>query len=195
LRVVWDGCSLRPSIPPAGELAAVCRELIDAWHRDEPPLDWQAVCASFAGADGGWPDAVERLCLINCFQWHLEDACRASYADSYRLAELKRDIDASNGRRVWWIGELDERLLAELGVTGGASAPVAAITPGNLLDRITILELKRCHAGGGRGLQAMLDEQIGDACDALDRLVSDLACGRQRVKRYRTVKLYPGADG
>jgi hypothetical protein len=184
---------LRPTLPPASDLAAVCRELIHAWHREEPPLDWQAVCASFAAPDGDWPDAVARLCLINCFQWHLEDASRAAYADSLRLAELKREIDASNGRRVRWIDELDERLLEELGVTGDGSAPVAALTPGDLLDRITILELKRGHAGGEQ--QAMLDEQIGDACDALDRLVSDLACARQRVRRYRTVKLYRGSDG
>lgn len=179
---------MRAPIPTAGDLAAVCRELIDAWHREEPPLDWPAVCAAFAGGDGGWPDAVARLCLINCFQWHLEDASRAAYSDALRLAELKREIDASNGRRVRWIDELDERLLEELGVTGDGPAPVAAVTPGNLLDRITILELKRCHAE--RDLRAMLDEQVGDACDALDRLVADLACARQRVKRYRTVKLY-----
>ena len=136
--------------------------------------------------------SVVQLCLVNCFQWHLEDECRVRYDNANRLAALKRDIDDSNRRRVACIDAIDERLIRELGDRDGSSEtePVALITPGNLLDRISILELKRYHAGTGTDAAAMVVEQLDDACRGLDRLVSDLVSGRERVKLYRTVKLY-----
>jgi hypothetical protein len=183
---------LAVSIPPGRELAAACGALIGSWHRREPPLDWDAAAALFPGVEDDWTSSVTRLCLINCFQWHLEDECRARYDDSERLAELKRRIDDSNRRRVLCIDAIDERLVRELGDADGSSGaePVALITPGNLLDRISILELKRCHAASRRDVVALVEEQLEDACRGFDRLVSDLVSARQRVKLYPTVKLY-----
>lgn len=175
-------------LPPAAELAATCERVVRAWHELAPELDWRAASSAFPVGGAGWTDAVARLCLINCFQWHLEDASRAAYADAERLARLKREIDASNQRRVACIDELDARLLDELGAPADGAAPVAVTTPGNVLDRISILALKRAHAGAERA--AMLDEQLADACDGLDRLVADLAAARQRLRRHRTLKLY-----
>jgi hypothetical protein len=185
---------LDAAIPTAAELAGVCTEVVREWHRREPPLEWSVVSASFFGAEDGWMDAMARLCVINCFQWHLEDECRAHYADSDRLAALKREIDASNGRRVRCIDELDERLIDELGQPDGEPEQVALITPGNLLDRISILTLKREHATHRLAVVAGLAEQLDDACRGLDELVSDVACARQRIKRYPTVKLYGAAE-
>lgn len=178
------------SFPEGRELAGVCRAGIRAWHRHPPPLEWATVCASFGGAADGWSGLVGELCLINHFQWHLEDECRAHYADAHRLAALKREIDASNARRVHAIDVLDERLARELPPADGNGARVALISPGNQLDRISILELKRGHAAERDGVVAILDEQIADACSGLDWLVEDLLAARQCLRHYGTVKLY-----
>jgi uncharacterized protein DUF4254 len=187
---------LAVSIPPGRELAAACGALILEWHRRDPPLEWNAVSAAFPAADESWTSCVVQLCLINCFQWHLEDECRSRYSDSRRLAALKREIDESNRRRVSSIDAIDERLIRELGDPDGSrgTEPVALITPANLLDRISILELKRYHAPSRSDVLALVEEQLDDACRGLDRLVSDLAFARQRVKLYRTVKLYGTTD-
>jgi Protein of unknown function (DUF4254) len=187
----WEA-GLVVSIPPGRELAATCRTLIDSWHDRDPPLEWDAAAAAFPTVEDDWTSSVARLCLINCFQWHLEDECRARYDDSERLAELKRGIDDSNRRRVLCIDAIDERLVRELGDPDGVGGPepVALITPGNLLDRISILELKRYHAASREDVAALVEEQLDDACRGFDRLVSDLASSRQRVKLYPTVKLY-----
>lgn len=183
------------SMPLARELAAACAAVVADWHRREPPLEWEAAVASFPPSDG-WLADVSGLALINCFQWHLEDECRARYGDAARLGALKRDIDDSNGRRVTCVDAIDQRLVRELdGVAGGdGSEPVALITPGNLLDRISILELKRYHAVPGGDAAGIVLEQLDDACRGLDRLVADLASARQRMKLYRTVKLYGTSD-
>ena len=186
-----DRAGLAVSIPPARELAAACAARICDWHDRSLPLDWEAVTAAFPSAEPGWITAVVDLCLINCFQWHLEDECRAHYADHLQLAALKRDIDESNRRRVASVDAIDERLVGELaGERAGSTEPVALITPGNLLDLISILELKRYHAPVGSEVVRILEEQLDDACDGFDALIDDLVHGRQRVKLYRTVKLY-----
>ena len=179
------------TLPRARELTAACRRTIVEWHEREAPLDWEVAAPALARAGDGWPAAVANLCLVNCFQWHLEDECRTSAAEPARLAHLKREIDASNGRRVRAVDAIDARLARELGDGGraDASAPVALVTPGNLLDRITILELKRHHARDPE-VAAIVEEQLEDSCLGLDRLVADLAARRQRMKLYPTVKLY-----
>jgi hypothetical protein len=192
----WESGRLVVTTPPGRELAAACESLIRSWHLREPALEWDLASAAFPGTVGDWTNAVTDLCLINCFQWHLEDECRARYGDMNRLAALKRDIDESNRRRVRCIDAIDERFVRELdgAVDRAGTEPVALVTPGNLLDRITILELKRYHAAPGTDVAAIVDEQLEDACGGFDRLIADLASAKQRLKLYRTVKLYgPGA--
>jgi hypothetical protein len=185
----------RVSMPPGRELAAACAAVVVDWHRREPPLEWEVAVASFP-LSGGWGGDVRGLALINCFQWHLEDECRTQYGDVARLGALKREIDHSNARRVACIDAIDERFVRELDghAVGDGREPVALITPGNLVDRISILELKCYHAAAaGDAAEAVL-EQLDDACLGLDRLVADLASARQRMKLHRTVKLY-GTSG
>ncbi|MDX6400572.1 MAG: hypothetical protein QOF27_1178 [Gaiellaceae bacterium] len=182
--------------PPGRALAAACESVIRGWHQREPALEWDAVSAAFSTGDGGLTNAVTGLCLINCFQWHLEDECRVRYADTDRLAALKREIDESNRRRVRCIDAIDERLVRELNcaVDRGGTEAVVLITPGNLLDRISILELKRYHAPRGSEAAAIVEEQLDDACLGFDRLIADLAAAKQSLKLYRTVKLYGPGD-
>lgn len=178
------------TLPSARALRSACADVIARWHLREPPLEWGIAKESISIEGDGLLADGAGLCLINCFQWHLEDECRAHYGDQARIGALKQAIDASNARRVRCIDELDARIVRHIAAPGENGA-VALTTPGNLLDRISILELKRHHAGGATA--AMLAEQLEDAQRGLDALFADLAAGRQRVKLYGTTKIY--ADG
>jgi hypothetical protein len=180
------------SIPSGSQLAETCTEVIDEWHRLAPPFDWPSVPELFAVRADPWEAGVAGLCLVNCFQWHLEDECRAAYADAERLAALKRVIDDSNRRRVGRIDALDQAFARELDGSGSSRGCdlVALVTPGALVDRISILALKRYHARSDDAVAAALVDELGDACDGFDRLIDDLGSGRQRLRLYRTVKLY-----
>jgi hypothetical protein len=175
-------------LPSAEALSRACADVVVRWHELEPALEWTAVEASFRIDGGGIADETARLGLVNCFQWHLEDECRASYDDHPRIAALKHAIDASNARRVRQVSALDERILRDLAPPPGESGPLALVTPGNLLDGISILELKRYHAP--RSTAAGLDEQLDDVRRGLDALLADIAAGRQRVKLYGPTKIY-----
>jgi hypothetical protein len=174
-------------LPSAEALSRACVDVIVRWHEHEPALDWSVTEASIRIDGDGLAVETARLCLVNCFQWHLEDECRASYDDHGRIAALKHAIDASNARRVRRIDELDERIVRDLAAPGENGTP-ALVTPGNLLDRISILELKRYHARGAAA--AGIDEQLDDVRRGLDALFADIAAGRQRVKLYGTTKIY-----
>jgi hypothetical protein len=78
-------------------------------------------------------------------------------------------------------------------------ARLAFISPGNIIDRLSILELKLFHVlaraarngqMGENQVAEMLEEQIQDVCMGFDELMDDLSTGRLRLKFYRGVKLY-----
>lgn len=174
-------------LPSAEALSRACADVIVRWHEREPALDWNAAQASIRIDGDGLLAETARLCLVNCFQWHLEDECRDCYDDHERIAALKHAIDASNARRVRRIDELDARILAEVGAPG-ETGTLALVTPGNLLDRISILELKHHHARGDTA--GGIVEQLNDVRQGLDALLADIAAGRLRVKLYGTTKIY-----
>ena len=188
------------SIPTGFQLAMVFQDVIRRWHQVQPGLDWAAVLCAFPAGPASLPGQVERLGLINCFQWHLEDKCRENYASQAILAELKHAIDLSNQRRVSMIDAIDDEVARQLLWHEHAAQPtrLALITPGNLMDRLSILELKHHHAQSidphktttSTEMIALIEEQIEDLCTGMDELVQDLLTGRLRLKVYRTVKIY-----
>jgi len=187
-------------LPSGRALTEVVREVIRRWHEVDPPLDWEAVQRTLPAGLGTLAGHAAHVGLINCFQWHLEDECRAHYEDPPILARLKRAIDASNRRRVSAIDEIDRRIASGLEAMRGnpACANLSVVTPGALIDQLSILELKRYHADARRHadpeseaeLVPLLTEQIDDFCLAIDDLVRELIAGERRLKFYRTVKLY-----
>jgi Protein of unknown function (DUF4254) len=186
-------------IPSAQASAALVRRVNHRWHELRPPLDWDAGVAALG--DGGTSvDALTAdLGLVNCFQWHLEDACRAAYHEPEKLAPIKREIDRSNARRVRLVDAIDRQIAARLralrGNTGEPLARIALTLPGHLLDRLSILELKRYHLrSAGSDLAGLLDEQVDDLCQGIDELIGDLVAGTVRIKLYPTVKLYAGGS-
>lgn len=195
------------ALPDPARLRAIIDQVIAGWHTHEAQLvDWPAAERLLPFAPAGPPNAWEplawRLQLVNTYQWHEEDRSRAHDAGDAVLAAVKRSIDASNRRRVQTIDALDLHLV-EVSVHLGTPSATAALnseTPGSIIDRLTVLALKRYHlaealAGGGdaASLQPRLDtvtEQFDDLADCLARLLDDIAQGRVRLKLYRQVKVY-----
>lgn len=192
-----------PAVPAAHDAAAQFRAVIDRWHDRRPALDWTTTVDQL-GTDGpGIEGRIAHLGLINCFQWHLEDECRAVYDQYDRMARIKVEIDRSNARRVHVVDDLDRLIVARLAApgTGPARAGTRLVLtpPGHLLDRLSILELKRYHAGqrpaGDGRLVAVLSEQISDLAQGIDEVIVDVAAGVARLKLYPTVKMYAPAGG
>jgi len=188
------------TLASARDAIVVFRRTNDRWHALRPRLDWDAAATAFAGGEDPAAARTARLGLVNCFQWHLEDACRAARHDPASVARLKAEIDRSNARRVRAVDEINLAVADDLRRSGAGAGPdprIALATPGDLLDRLSILELKRCHAlrRAELGLVDLLTDQVDDLCRGMDELVDDLLSSRVRMKLYRTVKLYGSAAG
>lgn len=134
--------------------------------------------------------------------WHEEDEARDPEATPEKIVQIKRAIDRLNQRRNDLMERIDGMLLVEAGEQR-AEAPLHSETPGMMIDRLSILELKRFHTEEEvarvadeqhvqRNLQrlAVLKEQRDDLRDALDALWADVMSGRRRFKLYRQMKMY-----
>jgi hypothetical protein len=183
-------------IPAGAEIVTRLRSLVGRWYAREPELVWEAAHARLATrSNGSLIEQIEHLASINCFQWHLEDECRASYGDPARLGHLKQGIDASNGRRVRSIDAIDDRVsdIVARRVPDRPECRFALATPGAVIDRLSVLELRlaRLRAShDGADLTTATSEQIDEIAGAFDLLIEDLLASRQRMHVYRTVKLY-----
>ena len=134
--------------------------------------------------------------------WHEEDEARDPEATPEKIVQIKKAIDRLNQRRNDLVERIDRKLLAEAGEQR-AEAPLHSETPGMMIDRLSILELKRFHtaeevarAAGDEHAQrnrerlAVLKEQRDDLREALDALWIEVMSGRRRFKLYRQMKMY-----
>ena len=172
--------------PGAGTAIVAILEGVVAGDGADPPGD----------APGGDDLAglVAHLGRINAHQWWLEDDCRDRYDDDAAVADLKRRIDSSNLRRVATVDRIDAAVADRLG-PGAPDAAPAAVTPGDVIDRLSVLVLKRHHASGrptaeGRVALAAAEARLADLVTAYDLLVESLASGALRYRAVPTAKLY-----
>jgi hypothetical protein len=102
--------------------------------------------------------------------------------------------------------QIDRMLLDWMQMGAGeqrAEAPLHSETPGMMIDRLSILELKRFHteeevarAADEQHVQrnqerlAVLKEQREDLREALDALWAEVMSGKRRFKLYRQMKMY-----
>lgn len=135
--------------------------------------------------------------------WHEEDQARDPQATPEKIVAVKRAIDRLNQRRNDLMERIDAELLKEAGEQR-AEAPLHSETPGMMIDRLSILELKRFHtaeevgrAGAderhvqrNRARLAVLTEQQNDLRDALESLWAEVKSGRRKFKLYRQMKMY-----
>jgi hypothetical protein len=208
------------SVPVSGRaLQPILWDVIERWHKHEATIEnWQDAIEAVAIRHApGWPALVERLQLINTFQWHEEDKSRDRVAEDALLAQVKRSIDASNARRVRTIDELDEMIYRGFESAGALAddAPLHSESIGSIMDRATVLALKIYHlkevlasertqppaqsvAASGAdtrlhqlyGRLRTTTEQLVDLTECLDHLLADIRGGRRRIKLYRQVKIY-----
>ncbi|WP_041585962.1 DUF4254 domain-containing protein [Terriglobus saanensis] len=143
-----------------------------------------------------------RLHKANFDLWHQEDLARDPHATDATITSTKRSIDTLNQRRNDLVEELDRTLLEA--VQQNPAAPLHSETPGMMLDRLSILSLKRFHTAeqtsrpdvteehrkNSRLRLSQLDEQFADLAAALQHLWSEILHGTRRFKLYRQFKMY-----
>ena len=177
----------------AGHLVSLQEEATRRWHEpaDMPP------------AANELDELVVAQHRANFDLWHEEDEARDPDATPEKIVGIKRAIDRLNQRRNDLVERIDRMLLEEAGEQR-AEASLHSETPGMMIDRLSILELKRFHteeeiaragsnkehAQRNRERLAVLKEQRDDLRDALDTLWADVLAGRRRFKLYRQMKMY-----
>jgi hypothetical protein len=185
----------------AKEIIAIFRKTIADYHEQdhvnailENPFDE----SSFEGLlyHKNWIDTV---------QWHLEDVIRRDDISTDEFIKTKRRIDSSNQNRTDKVEDIDELFYRIFSQTETKpDARLNSETPGWLLDRISILELKIYHfaeqaeredaaaehrAKASEKLKT-LTEQEHDLAVAFNELMLDLSKGNKYMKMYKQMKMY-----
>ncbi len=183
--------------------------LTRAWHDTQAAENdggRDAALDAKHGTAGDWLQAVARQHRANFDLWHIEDEARAPGVTDAEVAAVKHRIDQTNQLRNDLAEELDLALLAwlEPQQLPYADAPLNSESPGQIIDRLSILALKiyhTCeeiertdappgHADRNNGRLATLDIQRRDLAGCLDALWRETVAGTRRFKLYRQLKMY-----
>ena len=134
---------------------AVAQRAMDGDRRCPPPISLSpAVWAQQSAVPLTFPTQglvwAHRLHLCNFRLWHVEDGVRRPGASERFIAQSKRAIDTFNQQRHEQIEQLDTwlfTLLYEHNPRRLTRTELHSETPGNLLDRLSILTLKVYYMG------------------------------------------------
>ena len=167
---------------------------ITEWHREitntQEELPWKF---------------IEENNQYNFKLWHEEDIARIREIDPLRIVEAKRNIDQYNQARNNAMEKIDEWILNYLDVNGILAAEkLHSETPGMMIDRLSIMQLKRYHMEEETlrpdaseehkskcfGRVNVLDEQIADLSGCLTDILEQLSAGALKFKVYRQFKMY-----
>jgi hypothetical protein len=154
--------------------------------------------AALGGQDSAgpaWASPMVALVESNLRQWDLEDATRERGASDAQVAAAKRQIDHLNVGRHRLVEEIDAAIDSVL--DQATAAPLATESPGMVLDRLSVLVIRRTRTAGafrddpacGDRLRA-LEIQIAALAAALDSYMDELRAGTRRFLRYQSLKLY-----
>ncbi len=138
----------------------------------------------------------------NCQLWSYEDRARDPKADDSIIAHVKRVIDKLNQRRNDQIEVIND-LLLELLPNINEKAPLFSETPGSVVDRLSITNLKIFHMDKAadeatdsklkaecQQKYATLKLQRDDLQNALVNIFSCLENGEMSFRPYRQYKMY-----
>lgn len=183
-------------IPDVAEIVRLHAEAVERWHREPITHPHQ-----------GLLELVSRQHEFNFRLWHQEDLARSPSATDKVIADVKRSIDRLNQSRNDAVEVIDDELgrcLREAGVAAPEDAPINTETPGNAIDRLSIMALRLYHyheqldrrdvdeqhrRKAGERI-AVCTSQQQDLVRSLGRLLDDLVAGRKRHKTYRQLKMY-----
>lgn len=189
---------------PVNDILQFQFDLVKRWHdkleRTQSDLPWKY---------------IENNHFFNFSLWHEEDVARIKDIDDARIVLAKRNIDGFNQKRNNAMEHIDEWVLNYLKKNRGAAAGAKTVeergqptmhseTPGMMIDRLSIMALKRYHMQEEVDRQdasqehvakcaakvAVLDEQITDLAGTLARIFRDLEAGTLKFKIYRQFKMY-----
>ena len=148
---------------------------------------------------------IEENNMWNFSLWHEEDIARIKDIDPLRIVEAKRNIDKYNQARNNAMEKIDEWILSFLEqnkIVPGDK--MHSETPGMMIDRLSIMSLKKYHMVEEtlrsdasdehkvmcNGKVKVLEEQIKDLSDCLTGILDDLQKSKLRFKVYRQFKMY-----
>ncbi len=181
--------------------------MIQASHivqlQDDATLRWHDPSATEPAPANAWHDLILAQHRANFDLWHHEDAARDTLATGDSIARHKRAIDTLNQRRNDLAEKID-LILLDQAPTPTESTPLHSETPGMMIDRLSILALKRFHtaeevrrAGASeahhqrnRDRLLILDRQSADLAHCLHALWAEVLKGTRRFKLYRQMKMY-----
>ena len=185
--------------------ADVASQAICAFHdRHVADKDWAKRAEASASADDVWAwIAANHRC--NILLWDEEDQARRTNVGTDAIAANKRAIDRFNQRRNDAIEKVDQALLAR--IASIAITPDAwqnSETAGAMIDRLSILSLKRFHMDAQtrrsdvpaghvnecKGKLRQIELQRTDLARCFDRLLSLAGEGRAFWRVYRQYKMY-----
>ncbi len=142
-----------------------------------------------------WAALVVELVESNLRQWDLEDTTREPGASDAVVAGAKRQIDQLNLARHQLVEEIDTAIDAALAQT--PTAPIATETPGMVLDRLSVLVIRRARTAAASVQDPasadrvpILDSRLASLTLALDLYIDELRTGRRRFVPYEHFKLY-----
>jgi len=157
-------------------------------------------------SDGEWLGLVACQHRANFDLWHIEDEARTPRASDAEIADVKRRIDRTNQLRNDLMEGLDRALQSWVEGRGlpNPAAPLHSESPGQMIDRLSILALKIYHtreeaerrdappghAERNRERLKILLEQREDLAGCLDALWQETLGGTRRFKVYRQLKMY-----
>jgi hypothetical protein len=147
---------------------------------------------------------IEENNQYNFLLWHEEDIARIKDIDPLRMVDAKRNIDKYNQLRNNAIEKVDEWILTCLAIGNDPNLPMHSETPGMMMDRLSIMALKRYHMFEETtrldaseehitkcaNKVSVLDEQINDLADCLNNVLQLLSEGKLKFKVYRQFKMY-----
>jgi hypothetical protein len=138
---------------------------------------------------------VIELVRSNLRQWDLEDVTRDPRASDAVVAGAKREIDRLNMGRHRLVEEIDASIDASLDQP--ATALVATESPGMVLDRLSVLVIRRARTASAcedqpEYLERLpeLDALLSSLAGAFDSYMTELRTGVRRFIPYGHLKLY-----
>jgi hypothetical protein len=142
-----------------------------------------------------WVILVTELVQSNVAQWELEDGTRDPSASDEVVANAKREIDRLNIGRHRLVAQIDAQFAA--GLEQSADAPLATESPGMVLDRLSVLIIRRARTKSVAASQPDYSERLPELeariealSSAFDSLVEDLQTGTRQFVPYEHFKLY-----
>ncbi|MEJ7560465.1 MAG: DUF4254 domain-containing protein [Pedobacter sp.] len=148
---------------------------------------------------------IEENNQYNFKLWHEEDIARIQDIEPMRIVQAKRSIDQYNQARNNAMEKIDEWILNYLELAGVQTAnTLHSETPGMMIDRLSIMQLKRYHMeeetlrdGASAEHKSkclsrvnVLNEQITDLSNCLTNILKQLVSGKLKFKVYRQFKMY-----